>query len=67
MWRWIYGRIGQMLCFSFGPFFGLFGASTSQDGNGTGSAIFGAGLILAGVGLKAIHHWRQRSDDFYPS
>lgn len=58
--KWIYNRIGQMLCFGFGAV-----AIGGSDGNATSpeaAAIAGAGLLLAGVGLKAIFHWRRMSD-----
>jgi len=60
--RWLSRRIGQMTCFSLGLLFGLAGAS--GEGEGTGASIFGVGLLLTGLGLKAIHHLRERSGDY---
>lgn len=56
--RWFYNRIGQMFCFSIGALsMGFAGENESLP-----SAIAGLGFLLAGVGLKAIFHWRQSED-----
>ena len=51
-----------MTCLAGGALFGLAGAGTGSEG--AAAAIFGAGLLLTGVGLKAIHHLRERSGDY---
>lgn len=51
-----------MTCFSLGGAFGVLGAA--NEGEGTAGAIFGVGLLLTGLGLKAIHHLRERSGDY---
>ena len=54
-----------MTCFAGGAVFGFIGAASSgESGVGIGAAIFGSGLLLTGVGLKAIHHLRERSGDY---
>jgi hypothetical protein len=52
-----------MTCFSLGGVFGADGAMMSE-GEGPAGAIFGVGLLLTGLGLKAIHHLRERSGDY---
>lgn len=56
--RWLYNRLGQMVCFGYGALALTFGASSSS----AAAAIAGSGLLLTGVGLKAIFHWRQMDD-----
>jgi len=50
-----------MTCFSLGIFFGFRGADLGSEGIGV--SIFGVGLLLTGLGLKAIHHLRELSGD----
>lgn len=47
--RWIYNRIGQMLCFLFGPFFIYIGSATYAPANQT---LSGVGLMIVGLVLR---------------
>lgn len=53
--RWIYNRIGQMICFGYGAF----GMGVAAENNSMTSAVMGSALLATGLGLKAIFHWRQ--------
>lgn len=56
--RWIYNRIGQMICFAGG---GLGMAAAVESYSMTNVAV-GAVLLATGLALKAIFHWRQMND-----
>lgn len=56
--RWIYNRIGQMICFSGGAL----GLATGAENFTMASVAIGAALLATGLCLKAIFHWRQMSD-----
>lgn len=58
--KWIYNRIGQMFCFGLGAM--AIAGSGGDASSPVAAAIAGAGLLLSGVGLKAIFHWRQMDD-----
>ena len=61
--RWVYRRAGQMICF-WGAAFAFFmaAAAAADESNGMPAAVAGAALLLAGVGLKAIHVWQMLDD-----
>lgn len=56
---WAYRRVGQMICFGVAPF--VLGAAGSgyTEGGTVAPAVAFVGLILAGVGLRAINVWRE--------
>lgn len=56
--RWLYHRIGQMVCFATGAAI----LAASADGYELPGMIAGSILVLCGVLLKAIFHWRQMDD-----
>lgn len=56
---WLYRRVGQMLCFGVAPFALMAAASGYSDANHIASALCFVGLLLAGVGLRAINVWKE--------
>ena len=54
---WIYGRIGQIACFSLGALLLLVGAYGAFYG--WEAIVAGGGFLATGLVLKVIFHWRR--------
>lgn len=59
--RWVYRRIGQMLCFSVGPFLVYAGSLSYAPPN---QAFAGAGLLIAGLVLRHQMERRRRDEEW---
>jgi len=57
--KWVYRRIGQMICFGTAPFALMAAGSVYADGGTGAAATCFVGLLLAGVGLRAINVWKE--------
>jgi hypothetical protein len=56
---WIYRRLGQMLCFGSAPFALMASGSGYTEGGHVAAAVAFLGLLLGGVGLRAINVWKE--------
>lgn len=59
--KWVYRRIGQMLCFGFGGLLFYAGSSAYAPPN---QAVAGAGLVLAGLVLRHQMERRRRDEEW---